>query len=643
MMAQIISNKVYESLQIPTENYNSPKGTILYANQFSGIQQIGMPTDLAEVLNSNFGTIGNNILMQLEAKMNAYGNGPWYVDSINNVIYIHNRKFTQEPFCTYIYQQENGEVLKASFQTTRSTKKVMQTVSNYITPDSKQMMLNTSIIDDPQNRVGEGGNWTGFGVKDDTKLVEWWENSESTDVNDNTKFKHSQFERNPNFSTTYSAMANMKDRVKHETEENYKEYQANGSRAAQESDLSSIPESKYQAEVNQYLQGSYTKSDQSIMAQNIQSLVAGGVNLEDACRQVFGSSTMIFQNEYVTGYETIEVDPREFADGGKQTDDTVNLFKPQSTKDEEAQQGLNNLKADPHIKVIPGSYRTGTLIVNQPQAGVNQQYKHDVRYFAKVKIFKKVRKPVEIPLWKAMYNIYSRGDGPKVMERALTANANGGLKTTEKKLQVTLEVVGRPSLRTSMVLRLENVGQRWSGYWYVKKCTHRMDAGTGYITTMELIRNNGTSGVRAAGGNINTQQVVENGIKQKIAKNAIKAAADSGIGIGSNSSSSFNIRLTELEVRKFKSLEGNKEEQEKFIMRAAAYRDQNAHTPTKGNEGLVIGEVKAKVKDGKVVSEYVDINKERNVKNLKSVYRDYKFDMDKVIQQVNQDFSNKNQ
>ena len=78
-------------------------------------------------------------------------------------------------------------------------------------------------------------------------------------------------------------------------------------------------------------------------------------------------------------------------------------------------------------------------------------------------------------------------------------------------------------------------------------------------------------------------------------------------------------------------------------MRAAAYRDQNAHTPTKGNEGLVIGEVKAKVKDGKVVSEFVDINKERNVKNLKSVYKEYKFDMDKVIQQVNQDFSNKNQ
>ena len=30
-----------------------------------------------------------------------------------------------------------------------------------------------------------------------------------------------------------------------------------------------------------------------------------------------------------------------------------------------------------------------------------------------------------------------------------------------------------------MVLQLLNVGKRWSGYWYIKKCTHRMDAGTG--------------------------------------------------------------------------------------------------------------------------------------------------------------------
>lgn len=46
--------------------------------------------------------------------MAAYGNGPWYVDSRDGVIYIHNRKFQQPPHHTYIFQAENGEVLRVS-------------------------------------------------------------------------------------------------------------------------------------------------------------------------------------------------------------------------------------------------------------------------------------------------------------------------------------------------------------------------------------------------------------------------------------------------------------------------------------------------------------------------------------------------
>ena len=86
-MANIISNQAYEAIQVPTEVTPEVQGTILYANQFSGIGQVGMPDDLAEVLNSNLGTIGNNVLVQLEAKMAAYGNGPWYVDSRDGVLY----------------------------------------------------------------------------------------------------------------------------------------------------------------------------------------------------------------------------------------------------------------------------------------------------------------------------------------------------------------------------------------------------------------------------------------------------------------------------------------------------------------------------------------------------------------------------
>ena len=63
---------------------------------------------------------------------------------------------------------------------------------------------------------------------------------------------------------------------------------------------------------------------------------------------------------------------------------------------------------------------------------------------------------------------------------AANANANGGLKQTEKRLICQLQVVGRPMLATSQIINLENVGKRWSGLWYIKQCTHSMDAGQGY-------------------------------------------------------------------------------------------------------------------------------------------------------------------
>ena len=42
-----------------------------------------------------------------------------------------------------------------------------------------------------------------------------------------------------------------------------------------------------------------------------------------------------------------------------------------------------------------------------------------------------------------------------------------------------------------------------------------MDAGTGYITDLELVRNNGTAVFKVAAGNINTQDVVSNNARSQ--------------------------------------------------------------------------------------------------------------------------------
>ena len=51
--------------------------------------------------------IGNNVLVQLEAKMAAYGNGPWYVDSRDGVIsvsYTHLDVYKRQELITSFSQ-----------------------------------------------------------------------------------------------------------------------------------------------------------------------------------------------------------------------------------------------------------------------------------------------------------------------------------------------------------------------------------------------------------------------------------------------------------------------------------------------------------------------------------------------------------
>lgn len=54
MEQRIISNKVYESLQVPTENTRTTTGKVLYANRYSGVAEVAMPEDLKALINSDF-------------------------------------------------------------------------------------------------------------------------------------------------------------------------------------------------------------------------------------------------------------------------------------------------------------------------------------------------------------------------------------------------------------------------------------------------------------------------------------------------------------------------------------------------------------------------------------------------------------
>lgn len=113
----LVSNQVFDKIQEPTEYHSILNGTIIYANKYMGLPEVPMPPDWVDHLDAQGGGIGNNPLIQLEAKLKDMADGPWYIDDRDGILYIHNKDFQADSVHTYVYQQENGEIISVSFST----------------------------------------------------------------------------------------------------------------------------------------------------------------------------------------------------------------------------------------------------------------------------------------------------------------------------------------------------------------------------------------------------------------------------------------------------------------------------------------------------------------------------------------------
>jgi hypothetical protein len=351
-MANIISNQAYQAIQVQTEVTPEVQGTILYANQFSGIGQVGMPDDLAEVLNSNLGTIGNNVLVQLEAKMAAYGNGPWYVDSRDGVIYIHNRKFQQPPHHTYIFQAENGEVLRVSFTTQRSTKQKMMQVGNTIKPEDKQMQIQVSYIDDQQNEI----------LHDPLQL----DALSTVDVQSPGLFHRSPEVLKPHVDSKVEKwkedrlksldeeLASKKQAQRLKTESAKKEYDAKGTGYLDAGGgLESMSDTELRDATSQMLEEAYTKGELTNIKSSIDALVAGGMDLTSAMKQVYQGLNFVFKNKYTEVWTEVWEDNRSYSSGELKSSSRVNSMTELNAEKRKTQEGLAKMQEDPNIIVYP--------------------------------------------------------------------------------------------------------------------------------------------------------------------------------------------------------------------------------------------------------------------------------------------------
>lgn len=64
--------------------------------------------------------------------------------------------------------------------------------------------------------------------------------------------------------------------------------------------------------------------------------------------------------------------------------------------------------------------------------------------------------------------------------------ANDIYLVTTNRQKATAKVLGDPGLRSSMVIKVQNVSHRYSKDWYVKKVTHTISANVGYICDIDF-------------------------------------------------------------------------------------------------------------------------------------------------------------
>lgn len=506
MAKQIISNKVYESLQVPTEQSRNTTGKILYANRFSGVAQVAMPSDLKSLIDSDLGLIGNNILVQLEQKMKGYANGPWYIDSRDGVIYIHNRKFQEEPEYNYIYQSENGEVLRVSFATQKVTKRVKAPLTQALDPEDKGLIVGSTDITEPEKEKEEVTLLKPFVAQVDNTMVV---NYGSVPYEDYRSHPTTNIAAEMEAEQRYGAKAQKYNSAMKEygSQKPYVAYNAGKQEA-----LDNLSTEQYREAINTAVNN--LPNDKKRVIQQILKNSKNGKELESNLRQLLENERYLFTGEYKMEYLAEEwVDPREYDPEGGTITHMVDIRTFSSNPyekqmiDNQSQRGISAMEKNPYITVYPDTYKVEYSRDGVTTPTMTRKVK------AKVKIRRMKKVPFLVPIHKLYHNLFSRYGGADKVTWAMNANANGGLKISERKLVCQMTVVGRPSLQSSQIISLENVGKRWSGFWYIKSVQHSMDAGQGYLCTLDLVKNNARDGQNTSKTQLSTQDIVSNDAK----------------------------------------------------------------------------------------------------------------------------------
>ena len=510
----LISNQyIFEAVQPETSDEPVGKSTILYANRFAGVQEIDIQDGaLLDILNSTIGTSGNNVLVQLKQKMKAYPGGPWYIDSNDGVVHIHNRKFTEKTSHVYTYLAEPGEVLSASFRIVEVYKQDTGGLAAYVNAINKTVSaLLNPLVENPPERP--------YAVSPEELRAERYRMARSQQIlpPDKTRVDDSYI----GFSRLIGEMDNYFKRT-------FK--QRRDADAARRKEWGSKTPQQRQAVRNKYRDQAWSKAVDEGLEKKVrqvpeyQELILRWDYYRRMC-EYYGSKSQEARKAYKEYIDAgadrayiEDINTQPYWDWHEYTLTVTNKFHSNNnTKDisrtTEQSRRTAIQKAIYAWKLNPKRRWFGEVQIVQQGSwttvseAINTHYFRTEKCKIRIKVYYLASKPCKFPLSRLLGE-YTRSGGTRTgdpLAAMRNAAANIGRAKKEKQLQASIRVVGNPKLESTQQFIIQNVGKKYSGVWYIKSVSHTFEHGQGYICDLTLSKQQGKSKVSGESSTVNTR------------------------------------------------------------------------------------------------------------------------------------------
>lgn len=554
---KVISNQVFTAIQ-QGKSYEAHTGTIIYANKYSGLQEVAMPDEFRTILDSSLGSIGTNPLQQLRAKLEGLPGGPWFLDSRNGTLYIHNRKFQEDVVHNYVYQAENGEVLQISFETQRTSRSLSHIKGGGIDPYSKNLIGTSTGI--TSESPGPGTPDTAPPKKNAKMSKEDYQ-------------KLLKFSMDPKNHPNQEALPIDNLRTVNRTAKNWTDRQNSMYRAERQAQHWRVKRGETEAHYINYKRGNTAEKQAQYQVRTsgisrkdrwARHIVHQRLSARDridmtthaaqSWKAKHSKSEILEWTRYYLGYgkhvivapvwSEQWVDPTRYSGKGMFNGNASKVSETGSaTPDYYSKRlldyKLKMMKLDPLIKITsPVTTVKGTAYGGREQA-----------HYFRIKVFRchyERTKADEAQIvadylirmfpviegrggslsgggsnsgsyWGGVKITIGGGSGggsyggSLVDDGTISENRHGnrGRRATEKKLVVNMKVIGRPSLETSQIIHIDNVGSKWSGDYYIKSVTHDMSSDSGYTCQLELQRNGSQAEIESVSVHASTEKVVK--------------------------------------------------------------------------------------------------------------------------------------